>query len=136
MNAVAVILEGRLARKVVWQIAYDYSFLWLIDVATVREAPRLTQHEADKLRDCRAALLSIVRELPPLAEPAYPVRYLLSDHVPKKTKPINIPGIGRGNVVLSTKLRPGAKQAPTFARGRCADVANQWADSFCLLCGV
>jgi hypothetical protein len=128
MKHLAITLRGAHAERILHGIAENYARLWLQDVATVRETPALKPHELEKLADYRFALRSVFgEELPPIPEPDYPVRYMLSDSVPVKVTRISAGGITFDRVD-KTKLKPGARKLPSWSSNAATRAAKDWAE--------
>lgn len=137
---VTVTLHGHLAYNMLRRIAYQYALAFIETTATVREAPLITKERAAQFLAYKATLESLgsqdFKDLPPVPEPDWPVRHLHSDHVATKWKDRTIPGVGPIREVLKTKLRPGAKQRPTYSQHAASVVATKWCEEFLASIGV
>lgn len=129
---VTLTLHGSLIAGTLSSLAWEYAFKSINRVATVREAPKFGAPKEARWRELRDTLESALGEtLPDVGEPEWPVRYLLSDRVVTKSEPL-----GPFRVVKETKLRKGAKQAPTYCKGAANKHANAWRDAFLVSLGL
>lgn len=106
------------ARRILLEVAQRYARLWLVDTATVRDAPKLKDGQDVLLADYRFTLEAATggAELPPIPEPEWPVRYRMSDWVPGKD--------------LRAEPRKGARRAPTWTNQAAGAAAEAWAAAF------
>ena len=122
-----IVLHDSLARKIVHDLAYNYAYMSIQRIATVRQAPPFSAASEAKWKAYRETLLSMMPELPPVEEPEWPERYLHTDWITTKshTNPL-----GGFTVVDEQKLKSGAKKRPTYESGKTAFVASNWAGAF------
>lgn len=119
-----ITLYGARRRSVAHRLAYDFAYLSIDRVVTVRGAPLFPPEREAAWRDLRSALLSALpptfdqAEFPAVPEPTWPLRYRREDLTRNQT------------------ARRGAKPVPTYSSQATSVAATDWAAAFMKIIGL